>query len=54
MSEDSYHLALAEPLPEKSSISLLWHPHLLAKAYREKKGKVCPTYIDGRLQKKDQ
>ena len=52
MSEDSYHLALAEPLPEKKFDIPTVAPHLLAKAYREKKGKVCPTYIDGRLQKK--
>ena len=52
MSEDSYHLALAEPLPEKKFDIPTVAPHLLAKAYLEKKGKVCPTYIDGRLQKK--
>ena len=52
MSEDSYHLALAEPLPEKKFDIPTVAPHLLAKAYRERKGKVCPTYIDGRLQKK--
>ena len=39
-------------MPEKKFDIPTVAPHLLAKAYREKKGKVCPTYIDGRLQKK--
>ena len=44
MSEDSYHLALAEPLPEKKFDIPTVAPHLLAKAYREKKEK-CARHI---------
>lgn len=44
MSEDSYHLALAEPLPEKSSISLLWHPICWLRLIGKKKEK-CARHI---------
>lgn len=51
LSEDTYELALAEPLPGKTSDVPSLAPHLLARACTEKQGKLCSSYIDARLQK---
>lgn len=51
-SEDAYRLALAEPLPQRLYEVPAIAPHLLARACREYEGKVCKSYIDGRLQRR--
>ena len=50
LKEDSYHLALAEPLPKQIYEQPMIAPHLLARACQEKEGEVCRSYIDAHLQ----
>ncbi len=52
LSEEAHILALAEPLPEELFEWPSAAPHLLAKACLERKGEVCLTNIDGRLQQR--
>lgn len=52
ISRDTYHLALAEPLPRRMNEEECVAPHLLVRACLERKGEVCRSYIDSRLQKK--
>lgn len=50
ITEDACMLALAEPLPGHIYDTPAVAPHLLVRASKEKKGKVCHSYIDSRLQ----
>lgn len=52
MGEDTYHLALAEPLPEKLHHVPALAPHLLVRADAEGAGRIHRSYIDGHLQKR--
>lgn len=52
ISADACQLALAEPLPDKMYEVPLLAPHLLTRAYKEKPGEVCHSYIDARLQRR--
>lgn len=51
MIQEDYDLAVTEPLPGKVYITESIAPHLLAQAGLIKKGQVCRSTIDGRLQK---
>lgn len=51
LSDDTYTLALAEPLPQALYESRNLAPHLLMRADAERQGEVCPTYIDRHLQR---
>lgn len=51
MAHEDYCLAVAEPLPGKVYITENIAPHLLAQASLLKKGQVCRSTIDSRLQK---
>lgn len=48
--EDDYKLAIAEPLPVKFYEVSCPAPHLLMRAYKERKGQICHSFIDRRLQ----
>lgn len=50
ITKDSYALALEEPLPDKLYDIPVVAPHLLSRAYTNRRGKVSATYIDSRLQ----
>lgn len=52
MSGDAYSLALSEALPDKLYEIPVVAPHLLARACAEREGKLCRSYIEGRLQRK--
>lgn len=52
ISEGTYRLALAEPLPEKMRSEECVTPHLLMRAFVERKGELCRSFIDRRLQKR--
>lgn len=50
LTPDDYSLALAEPLPSQMYSQECIAPHLLARAYRERKGAVSRSCIDRNLQ----
>lgn len=50
ITDDAYILALREPLPEKVYDMPAIAPHLLTRACAETPGRICKSYIDGRLQ----
>lgn len=49
--KEDYKLALEEALPEQIYFSGNTAPHLLTEAIRSRKGEVCHSTIDNRLQK---
>lgn len=48
--QDTYELAVAEPLPQKYFDIPSIAPHLFSRACQEKKGQVCRSHLDSRLQ----
>ena len=50
--KEDYKLALEEALPEQIYFSGNTAPHLLTEAIRSRKGEVCHSTIDNRLQKR--
>ncbi len=50
MSYDDYCLALTEPLPDRMYETSCITPHLLSRAYQERRGKVSRSFIDLNLQ----
>ncbi|WP_231932420.1 MULTISPECIES: penicillin-binding protein 1C [Butyricimonas] len=50
--EDDLAVATAEPLPERIYSPECIAPHLLAKAYKQRRGQINPTFIDARLQER--
>ena len=48
--EDDLTVAIAEPLPDQVYSPECITPHLLAKAYGQRRGQISSTFIDSRLQ----
>lgn len=51
MDRDAYELAIAEPLPKHYFDIPSVAPHLFSRACQEKKGQVCRSQLDSRLQR---
>ncbi|WP_251623480.1 penicillin-binding protein 1C [Odoribacter lunatus] len=50
LNEEDYVLAIAEPLPEKTSSQTSIAPHLMTEAVLTRKGQICCSTIDSHLQ----
>lgn len=52
LSEEDYRLACEEPIPQRAQPTECIAPHLLAQGVRQRKGRLCPSFLDAGLQQR--